>query len=290
MQSPPRVVNWGLPGDDWVTPAQPNDMPPPAATSAADAVRRPRGLRVFRTHRWTFEVALFAVGLLIYQVSRAVVIGDPTDAFRNSLEIIGLEKTYGIFVENSVQSWLVDNLHVMQFLNHFYVWAHLPVTALFFVWLYRRRRDVYPFVRNAFFVANGIALAVFVVYPVAPPRLVTQEGFVDTLSIISGIDLHAGHLSGWFNPFAAVPSMHFAYALMIGVVCAVLVRSVIVKALALTYPVLVFITIVGTANHYVLDALAGAAVVVSGFAITAVWRSVRGHRARPPAQALDSTC
>jgi hypothetical protein len=218
---------------------------------------------------------LFALALLAYQLSRAFVVGDAGDAVRNAWGIIDLEKASGIFFESSVQRWMLDNLHVTQVLNHFYVWAHLPVTALFFVWLYKRRSSVYPFVRNAFFVANGVALAVFVVYPVAPPRLMTSEGFIDTLSIISGIDLHAGNLSGWFNPFAAVPSMHFGYALMVGVVAALLIRSWPIKLVVLTYPVLVFITIVGTANHYVLDALAGGAVFLAAFGLTALARIVR---------------
>lgn len=217
------------------------------------------------------EVLLFAGALLAYQLSRAFVVGDAGDAVKNAWGIIDLEKASGLFFETSLQRWMLDNLHLMQFLNHFYVWAHLPVTAVFFVWLYRTRRDAYPFVRNAFFVANGIALAVFVAFPVAPPRLMTSEGFIDTLSIISGIDLHAGNLSGWFNPFAAVPSMHFAYALMIGVVAALLLQRWPLKLLVLTYPLLVFVAIVGTANHYVLDAAAGGAVILTAFAVTALW-------------------
>jgi PAP2 superfamily len=250
--------------------------PPPAqnhcidATSARRATPRERPAR-----RWPIEILLFAGALIVYQLSRAFVIGDAGDAVRNAWDVIDLEKASGIFFESSVQRWMLDNLHLAQFLNHFYVWAHLPVTAAFFVWLYRSRRAAYPFVRNAFFVANGVALAVFVVFPVAPPRLMTSEGFIDTLSIISGIDLHAGSLSGWFNPFAAVPSMHFGYALMIGVVVTVLARHWVVRILALTYPLLVFVTIVGTANHYVLDALAGGAVMLAAFGVTALVRSWR---------------
>lgn len=218
--------------------------------------------------RWRIEVLLFLGMLAVYQLSRAVVIGDPTDAMRHAFKVINLEKTVGIFFEGSVQRAVLDNLHLTQALNQFYIWAHLPLTAAFFVWLYRRRRPAYAFVRNAFFVANGLALAVFVVFPVAPPRMVRGEGFIDTLSLISGIDLHAGHLSGWFNPFAAVPSMHMAYALMVGLVTALLVRSWPLRVVALLYPVLVFITIVGTANHYVLDAFAGGAVMVAAFVAT----------------------
>jgi hypothetical protein len=219
--------------------------------------------------RWRIEILLFAGALVVYQLSRALVIGDTGDAIRNAWAIIDVEKATGIFFESSVQGWLLDNLHIAQILNHFYVWAHLPVTAAFFVWLYRRRNGAYRYVRNAFFVANGVALAVFVIFPVAPPRLIRSEGFTDTLSIISGIDLHAGQLSGWFNPFAAVPSMHFGYALMVGVVAAILIKSWPLRAMVLLYPVLVFITIVGTANHYVIDAIAGGAVMATAFAVVA---------------------
>lgn len=248
-------------------------MPPPAQHSRVDSASRRPSPAPARRRRWPLEILLFAGALLAYQLSRAFVIGDARDAVKNAWEIIDIEKASGIFFESSVQGWMLDNLHLAQFLNHFYVWAHLPVTAAFFVWLYRTRRAAYPFVRNAFFVANGLALAVFVVFPVAPPRVMTSEGFIDTLSIISGIDLHAGSLSGLFNPFAAVPSMHFAYALMIGAVVAVLVRHWALRLLVLTYPLLVFVAIVGTANHYVLDALAGGAVMLAAFASTAVVRS-----------------
>lgn len=260
--------------------------PQPPATTVAPAERKDARLGFLRRRPWTIEVILFAIALLAYQGSRALVIGDPTDAVHNAIKVIGLEKAHGFFFESDIQGWLLHNLHVAEFLNHFYVWAHLPITGLFFVWLYRRRRGAYPFVRNSFFLANAVALVVFVVYPVAPPRLVTDEGFIDTLSIISGIDLHAGRLSGWFNPFAAVPSMHFAYALMIGVVCATLIRNPIIKLLALCYPALVFITIVGTANHFVLDAVAGGTVMLGAFGVVAVsghaHRRLTAARARVP--------
>lgn len=254
--------------------------PPDDDTRPPEPPRRRGPIGAFRARRWTVEVLLFAIALVAYQLSRTIVIGDASDAAKNAWEIIGIEKAYGIFFESDIQHWMLDNLHVTQFLNHFYVWAHLPVTAFFFVWLYRRHQDVYPFVRNAFFVANAAALAVFVVFPVAPPRLMTNEGFVDTLSIISGIDLHAGQLSGWFNPFAAVPSMHFAYALMIGVVAAILIRPWPLRLLVLTYPMIVFVTIVGTANHYVFDAFAGGAVMCAAFGVTALWRRWRERAAR----------
>jgi PAP2 superfamily len=246
---------------------------------------------LFRRQPWTFEVALFALVLVAYQGSRIVVRGGSGDAFRNALDVIHWEKASGLFFESGVQGFFLNHIALTEVLNHFYIWAHLPLTALFFIWLYRSRRPVYPVVRNAFFIANGIALIFFIVFPVAPPRLLSADGFVDTLQKVSGIDLHGGRLSGWFNPFAAVPSMHFGYAILIGVVGALLVRNVVARGMFLIYPGVVFIVIVGTANHYVLDALAGAAVVALAM-LSALIIESRRRRPRiaapppaPPAQA-----
>jgi len=263
-------------------PTHAHDGAPPEATAApvgTSAWSRAGRLihRPFAKHPWTFEVALFALALLIYQASRALVIGHPSAAFENAAGIIDWEKSSGLFVETSIQEWMLNHIQLVEALNYFYMYAHWTVTPLFFIWLYRRRRRVYPYVRNAFLAANGIALIVYMVYPVAPPRLV-GEGFVDTLHNVSDIDLHGGVFSGWFNPHAAVPSMHFGYALMIGVVGMVLLRSWPLKLAALAYPVIVFITITGTANHYVLDAVAGGLVVAVGF--IGVW-ALMAARGRP---------
>jgi hypothetical protein len=240
-------------------------VPPPAWRRVAVAARRP-----FAARPWTLEVALFALALVVYQASRALVVGEPSTAFENAAGIIDWEKSSGLFVETSIQQWVLNHIKLAEALNYFYMYAHWTVTPLFFVWLYTRRRRVYPYVRNAFLAANGIALIVFVLYPVAPPRLVgAGEGFVDTLHKLSDIDLHGGTFSGWFNPHAAVPSMHFGYALMIGMVGIVLLRWWPLRLLALAYPAVVFLTITGTANHYVVDSLAGGLVVGMGF--IAVW-------------------
>ena len=176
-----------------------------------------------------------------------------------------------------------DSIHLAEALNYFYMYGHWTITPLFFIWLYKRRARVYPYVRNAFFAANGIALVVFMLFPVAPPRLAgVSDGFVDTLLSVSDIDLHGGVFSGWFNPHAAVPSMHFGYALMIGLVGMVLLRSWPLRLVALAYPVLVFLTITGTANHYVLDSVAGGLVVALGFVVVYLWMAARGSLRQSP--------
>jgi len=249
----------------------------PARGALGAAIRRP-----FAARPWTFEVAVFALALLVYQASRALVIGDPSTAFENAAGIIDWEKGSGLFVETSIQQWILVHVQIAEALNYFYMYAHWTVTPLFFIWLYRRRRRVYPYVRNAFLAMNGVALIVFVLYPVAPPRLAgAREGFVDTLHNISDIDLHGGVFSGWFNPHAAVPSMHFGYALMIGMVGLVLMRTWPQRLLAAAYPVAVFIAITGTANHYVLDAVAGGLVVAVGFVGVWALMAARGSLEAP---------
>lgn len=227
-----------------------------------------------RRRPWLSEVAIFAAALVLYQLSRILVVGDPSTAFRNAAELITFEKSSGLFVELSIQQWLLNHLALTELLNRFYMLGHWIITTLFFVWLYRRRRRIYPYVRNAFLAANAIALAVFMMFPVAPPRLVSGDGFVDTLRGISDVDLQGGSLSGLFNPHAAVPSMHFGYAFMIGVVAAVLLRHWALRLVALAYPALVFLTITGTANHYVFDSLAGGTVIGLGFLSVQAWSMV----------------
>lgn len=240
----------------------------------------PLARRAVSPSPWLGEVALFAAALVVYQVSRALVIGSPATAVANARALIHLEKGTGLFVEPGIQASMLDHLQLVEALNLFYLSAHWIVTPLFFVWLYRRRRAVYPAVRNAFLVANGIALVVFMVFPVAPPRIAgTRDGLVDTLHQVSDVDLHGGLLSGLFNPYAAVPSMHFGYSALIGVTLFVLLRPWPLRALALAYPVVVFLTIVGTANHYVIDAVAGGATMALGGAAVVGGRWLRGRQA-----------
>ena len=259
---------------------------PPAAIGESVVGRAARAVAgPFQRHPWAIEVAIFAAALVFYQLSRALVIGKPSTAFENAAGIINWEKGSGLFVETSIQQWVLNHIQLAEALNYFYLYGHWTITPLFFIWLYKRRRRVYPYVRNAFLVANAIALAVFMVYPVAPPRLAgAGDGFVDSLHKISDIDLHGGIFAGWFNPHAAVPSMHFGYAVMIGMVGLVLLRSWPLRLLAVAYPALVFITITGTANHYVLDSVAGGLVVAIGFVGVWAWMSARGSLRPTPAR------
>lgn len=239
-------------------------------------------MTVLRTHRLprpVAEVGLFALALIVYQASRVIVMGDASTAFANAARVVDVERAMGVCQEGALQGALLGQEGLMRALDQLYLWGHWTITPAFFVWLYRWRPRAYPMVRNGFFLANGLALAVFVAFPVAPPRLVPGLGLVDTLHAVSDVDLHGGALSGWFNPYAAVPSMHFGYAALIGVTVALLVRSWPVRIVALAYPALIFVVITATANHYVLDSLAGAGTMAIGLGAIG---ALAHHRRRAP--------
>jgi hypothetical protein len=228
------------------------------------------------------EVLIFAGALLAYQASRALVIGDAATATAHAWDVLRLERGLGLDVEDAIQDWAVTTPGVPDALNAFYLTGHLPITAAFFVWLFRRRGQAYRLVRDGFLLANAIALCAFVAFPTAPPRLIEGAGLADTLRVESGVDLHGGPLAGWFNPYAAVPSMHFGYALLVGVGVAALTRSWAARLVGLAYPALVLVAITATGNHFVLDAAAGALVMGLGLASVAAVRLRPGRRGGAP--------
>ena len=134
------------------------------------------------------------------------------------------------------------------------------LTTGFLIWLYTKRNDNFYFVRNMFMVAMGLALVGYSLFPTAPPRMLSNAGFTDTVSAISHTDEDSTIAGVFVNPYAAVPSMHIAFSLMIGVPGVLLCRSLGARLWWSAYPMFVFFVIVVTANHFWFDAACGAAV------------------------------
>ena len=175
----------------------------------------------------------------------------------------------------SLPQWLIDGAKFM------YLNAQFVITTGFLVWLYLFRNENFYFVRNMFLVAMGLALVGYIAYPTAPPRFMPEWGFSDSVAEFVGekADQSANVL---YNPFAAVPSMHVAFALIISVPAFVLVRNRLLKALWAVYPAIVTFVVMVTANHFWLDAALGALVAaVSAYAASAAFA-----RARPDAWAF----
>jgi len=224
------------------------------------------------------QISLFACAYLAYRLVRGLVEGDPNAAFAHARDLISIERTTHLFVEPSVQAWASGSHLVMVLASWLYVNAQTSVTFGALLYLYLRHNRNFYFVRNMFMIAMAIALVGYTVFPTAPPRFMPEWGFIDSVSDFTGVRVsHASaSMSALFNPYAAVPSMHVAFALMVGWPLARLSRRRLVKAVWLLYPFLMAFVIVVTANHFILDALLGA-LTAGASAYGAIWLA----RARP---------
>ncbi len=208
------------------------------------------------------EIIIFLLFLVFYKVSRFFAIGDEMTAFENAYKVINFEKWAGIFHEIPIQQLFLDKTALITFINKFYMMVHIPSTVLFFMWVYHKRSSYYKYIRNGFLIANSLTLFFYVNFPCAPPRMLGDVGFVDTLLVVSDVNLYTGMFSGLFNQYAAVPSMHFGNALLIGIASSILIKNNFYRWLLLFYPIFVLLVIVSTGNHFFLDAIIGGIVVL----------------------------
>jgi len=206
------------------------------------------------------QVSLFAVAYLAYRLARGLAEGRAAAAFQHARELISVERTLHLFVEPSVQAWASGSHLLMMTASWLYVNAQGSLTIAALLYIYLRHNRNFYFVRNMFMIAMAIALVGYTFFPTAPPRFMPEWGFIDTVSDFTPVNVShtSASMSALFNPYAAVPSMHVAFALMIGCSLARLVRSRIARVLWLLYPLLMTFVIVVTANHFILDALLGA--------------------------------
>jgi hypothetical protein len=172
---------------------------------------------------------------------------------------VRLERHLHVFDEAAIQraAHHVDGLSVL--LGYAYVSLHLVVTVGVLAWVYARRRHAYDRLRNALAVASVLAVAGYALYPTAPPRLAGIR-IADTVSAATGVDLGSPLVSGLYNPYAAVPSMHIGFAVIVAVTLVRLARRPLWRVIGTLYPVFVLFMIVATGNHFFFDAAAGAAV------------------------------
>ena len=226
------------------------------------------------------QLVLFAGAYYAYRIVRGLVDGQVTAAFANARQIVDAERALGLFFEPGLQEWALDNRWVVDAGNWMYINSHFVVTTTFLIWLYLARNQSFYYVRNMFMVAMGLALALYVVYPTAPPRFMPEWGFSDTVTEAVG-QASANNANLLYNPYAAVPSMHVAFALMVAIPAYKIVRSPYLKAAWAVYPVIVTMAVLVTANHWWLDAAFGVMVA----AMSAVAASAALGRARPEAWA-----
>jgi hypothetical protein len=204
----------------------------------------------------------------LYELTRGLVVADTAEADAHAHRLVALERSLHFFVEANVQRAVQTLPGLTSLFGVAYLTLHLAVTVGVLLWLHRRRPDGFPFVRTALLLASGLALVGFLVYPTAPPRL-AGVGILDT---VSGrhVDLNRGLVSSLYNPYAAVPSMHIGYALIVAVALLRHGRHLLVRAIGALYPPFVVLVIVATGNHFFLDAAGGALVAGLAAALAAL--------------------
>lgn len=216
------------------------------------------------------EVLLVVSGYFAYFAVRGVTEGSHEEAVANSHDVVQLEKSLGFFWEPAIQDAIVDHHWIVTLANWMYIWGHWPLIAGVATWLLLKHRNQFTLFRTAFFISGAIAVVVFVTFPVAPPRL-ADIGLVDTVTEHSNA-YRVLQPKAFTNQYAAVPSLHFGWDLLIGIALVANARRWWVRALGAVVPVLMFSAIVLTANHYIFDAIAGGAVALTGLGLAIALR------------------
>jgi PAP2 superfamily len=256
-------------------------------TAARSGLRLPGGrrLRDGRHLYWWLEIVAIVAFYMVYSAIRNANEGSYPDAFANARVLIDWQQALGINHEEVLQDWALHFRPVVIAMNYFYGSMHFVVTGGVGIYLYRRWSDDYPLWRNTLGIATAVALVGFITWPLCPPRLLPESyGFVDTLAKYPTIwSFNSGAVSKISNQYAAMPSVHCAWALWCACAMVPRVRQSIAKAAFALYPVMTVIAIVLTGNHFVLDAAGGFAIFGLGYVIA---RSVtRAGRSGAPAGA-----
>jgi hypothetical protein len=211
------------------------------------------------------EFTLMATLFLLYVATRGIAAGRESVAFAHARTVMHLEQRTGLFREMGIQTWVLTEPFVTRFLNVVYAYTHMASLIIFLVWVYCFHPERYHRYRNTFLVLLVAGLTIYIVYPLAPPRLFPYTGFVDTLKLYSGINYDQPSVAMLYNPFAAMPSLHVGFALYVGIGLIRIGKQLLYWVVGILYPLLMATAVVATANHYILDALAGSILTVLAY-------------------------
>jgi membrane-associated phospholipid phosphatase len=228
------------------------------------------------------QLAIWFGFYLAYQVTRGLADRDAARAFENGLKVIDFERRAGGFVEHSLQGVLSSSELLIRLTSWTYWLSQFAVLGLALLWVYLRRTDSFLRFRNTVLVANLIGLVGYVALPTAPPRMFPDFGFVDTLARFSSLNHGSAAIELASNPYAAMPSLHAADALIVGIAMALVVRRSLFKAVWLMWPAWVWFTVIATGNHFWLDIAAGIAVAALA-AVVVFGKDIRRSLARSAA-------
>lgn len=223
----------------------------------------------------TREVLVVCSGVLLYFLVRGLTVADESVAVQNARSLARWERHVGLDLESDVQAVILRHDLAVTVMNWVYVWGHWPVIAAVLIWLVLRHPSGYRVIRNAMLLSGLIGLIVFVTFPLAPPRLAAL-GLRDTVTEQSA-SYRVLQPKAFVNQYAAMPSLHVGWDLLIGIALIAHAGYWILRVVGMLLPLVMSLSVVATANHYVIDAMVGVAVVLLCLAL-----AVRIERGRPP--------
>lgn len=221
------------------------------------------------------EVLVVCSGVLLYFLVRGLTAADESVAVENARNLARWERDVGLDLESDVQALILRHDLAVTVMNWVYVWGHWPAIAAVLIWLVLRHPSGYRIIRNAMLLSGLIGLIVFVTFPLAPPRLAAL-GLQDTVTEQSA-SYRVLQPKAFVNQYAAMPSLHVGWDLLIGIALVAHGGYLVVRAVGIVLPLVMSVSVVATANHYVIDAVVGASVVLLCLAL-----AVRIERGRPP--------
>src|SRR5688572_2449502 len=225
--------------------------------------------------RMLVEIALCGALLIIYRAIRTINKTDMRVAFANARSVIRLENWLGLPFEDNLQSWLLDHPTLIKLLNHYYIFFHFPAAIAFLLWLYLRQPRHYVPFRNLMAFVTFVALIIHLLFPLAPPRMMT--GFVDTMREFGPNIYPKNAIDGAANQIAAMPSLHFGWA-MIEAIAVITILKWRWRWLIVLHPLLMAMSIIATGNHWWIDAAAAAVIIVGAVALYRVIKLWAGDR------------
>jgi hypothetical protein len=220
-----------------------------------------------RVVRDVFEIGLVALAFLLYFLVRGSVVDRADDALTNATRIMDLERDLGIFWEPRLQDFALGHRWFVEVNNFVYFWLDFPLITAVGLWLYFTHRHEYTVARDALLLSGGIALVIYHLFPVMPPRLLPTGEFVGTIEKYDDLSYQAQSMQAFVNPYAAVPSLHYGWAMILGGAMVLTMRHPLLRAFGIALPWLQLGAIVFTANHFIMDAFVGLLVCLAGLAL-----------------------
>jgi hypothetical protein len=252
------------------------------------------------SRRDLMEGLVVGLAFLLYFAVRGAVVDRPEAAYRHALDVIDAQRYLGIFWEDDMNEWIRERKFWAQTANIVYFWLHFPLIIAFGFYLYYGQRGKYTLMRDAFLTSGAIALVVYWLYPVAPPRelpALAAEfdpappayvlGFFDTMQEYLGYGYQAQSMQPFVNPYAAMPSLHFGWDFLLGLgIIWAFRRYPFVWPFGIALPISQVLAIVVTANHFFLDAAGGMVVALTGLGIAVAMQRWAYPRLGPLARRL----